>query len=62
VSREPAWDVPLDSEFNLLVELQNLRSEIAERVDRVQVILELLAGVRQNISLRGARAQAEDPA
>jgi hypothetical protein len=57
---QPAWDVLRDSEIDLLIEVEDLRSVISERVDWVQVVLELLAAVRDGVSRRGAGAKAED--
>jgi hypothetical protein len=55
-----AWDVLNDSEFDLLVELNDLRAEIAAREDRIRDVLRLLAPVRDSISRRAAAAELGD--
>ncbi len=55
----PAWDVLNDSEFDLLVELADLRAEIATRAGRIRVVLELLADVRDRIRRRAAAKRVQ---
>ena len=49
-----AWDVLRDSETDLLVELDDLRTEIATREDRIRVVQRMLSDVRDDIARRAA--------
>lgn len=56
-----AWDVLNDSEFDLLVERDDLRAEIITRQEQIRVTEALLADVRDRISRRDAAAKARRP-